>query len=69
MARTDVLVGITIGDPAGIGPEVALRAAAELHGEPVIPVIIGRLEVLRRYYGSLAEHEKVEVKLSGHSAR
>lgn len=27
------------------------------------------LEVLRRYYGSLAEHEKVEVKLSGHSAR
>ncbi|MDA8254649.1 MAG: sulfate adenylyltransferase [Betaproteobacteria bacterium] len=27
------------------------------------------LEVLRAYYGSLAEHEKVEVKLSGHSAR
>jgi len=25
--------------------------------------------VLRKYYGSLAEHEKVEVKLSGHSAR
>jgi sulfate adenylyltransferase len=27
------------------------------------------LEVLRRYYASLAEHEKVEVKLTGHSAR
>jgi sulfate adenylyltransferase len=27
------------------------------------------LEVLREYYGGLAEHEKVEVKLSGHSAR
>ena len=27
------------------------------------------LEVLRKYYGSLAEDEKVEVKLSGHSAR
>jgi sulfate adenylyltransferase len=27
------------------------------------------LEVLRKYYGSLAEHEKVEVKLTGHSAR
>lgn len=26
------------------------------------------LEILRRYYASLAEHEKVEVKLSGHSA-
>lgn len=27
------------------------------------------LEVLRAYYGGLAEHEKVEVKLSGHSGR
>ncbi len=27
------------------------------------------LKVLRAYYGSLAENEKVEVKLSGHSAR
>jgi len=27
------------------------------------------LEVLRAYYGGLAENEKVEVKLSGHSAR
>jgi sulfate adenylyltransferase len=27
------------------------------------------LEVLRAYYGGLAEHEKVEVKLSGHSAK
>ncbi len=27
------------------------------------------LEVLRAYYGGLAEHEKVEVKLTGHSAK
>ena len=27
------------------------------------------LEVLRRYYAGLEAHEKVEVKLSGHSAR
>jgi sulfate adenylyltransferase len=27
------------------------------------------LEVLRAYYAGLAEHEKVEVKLTGHSAR
>jgi 4-hydroxythreonine-4-phosphate dehydrogenase len=50
LARTDVLVGITIGDPAGIGPEVALKAAVELHGAHVMPVVIGRNEVLRRYY-------------------
>jgi sulfate adenylyltransferase len=27
------------------------------------------LEILRAYYGSLAENEKVEVKLTGHSAK
>jgi sulfate adenylyltransferase len=27
------------------------------------------LAILREYYSSLAEHEKVEVKLTGHSAR
>ena len=27
------------------------------------------LEILRAYYGGLAEHEKVEVKLTGHSAK
>jgi len=27
------------------------------------------LEILRKYYAGLAEHEKVEVKLSGHSAK
>jgi sulfate adenylyltransferase len=27
------------------------------------------LEILRKYYGSLKDDEKVEVKLSGHSAR
>jgi sulfate adenylyltransferase len=37
-----------------------------------VPVEFSRpevLQVLRAYYASLAEHEKVEVKLSGHSAR
>ena len=27
------------------------------------------LTILREYYGSLKEHEKVEVKLSGHSGK
>ena len=37
-----------------------------------VPVEFSRpevLEVLRDYYAGLAENEKVEVKLSGHSAR
>ena len=38
----------------------------------VVPAEFSRpevLEILRAYYAGLAEHEKVEVKLSGHSAR
>jgi sulfate adenylyltransferase len=27
------------------------------------------LDILRQYYSGLAEHEKVEVKLTGHSAK
>jgi sulfate adenylyltransferase len=27
------------------------------------------LEILRKYYAGLQEHEKVEVKLTGHSAK
>jgi len=43
-----------------------LSEGAEVPAEFSRPEV---LQVLRNYYGSLAEHEKVEVKLSGHSAR
>jgi sulfate adenylyltransferase len=43
-----------------------LSEAGEVPAEFSRPEV---LEVLRAYYASLAEHEKVEVKLSGHSAR
>jgi len=33
-------IAITVGDPAGIGPEIALKAAAEsAHGDVVIPIM------------------------------
>ena len=40
-------------------------------GDPV-PAEFSRpevLEILREYYGSLKQEERVEVKLAGHSAR
>ena len=43
-----------------------LSEAGEVPAEFSRPEV---LEVLRAYYASLAEHEKVEVKLTGHSAR
>ncbi|MDX1693635.1 MAG: sulfate adenylyltransferase [Ketobacteraceae bacterium] len=47
-----------------------LRKALSEGGE--IPANFSRpevLEILSEYYGSLADHEKVEVKLTGHSAK
>src|ERR1041384_4680764 len=40
-------IGITMGDPAGIGPEVVLKAVAEDEVRAVCtPIIIGNAEVL-----------------------
>ncbi|HSI87728.1 MAG TPA: 4-hydroxythreonine-4-phosphate dehydrogenase PdxA [Pyrinomonadaceae bacterium] len=41
-------IAITIGDAAGIGPEIVLRALAEMKGEALIPVVVGDLKFLRR---------------------
>ncbi len=34
-------VALTMGDPAGIGPEVALRACAALAADPIRPIVVG----------------------------
>src|SRR6266496_6616242 len=40
-------IGITMGDPAGIGPEVVLKAVAEDEVQSVcVPVIIGDAQLL-----------------------
>src|SRR2546427_13138415 len=40
-------IGITMGDPAGIGPEVVLKAVAEDEVQSVcVPVIIGEAQLL-----------------------
>jgi 4-hydroxythreonine-4-phosphate dehydrogenase len=46
------VVVVTMGDPAGIGPEVVLGAmkSAEVY-ERAVPVVIGNIEVLRRHIG------------------
>jgi len=47
-------VAIAIGDPAGIGPEIALRAAYSRQVNEICePVIVGDVEVLARYAHTL----------------
>ncbi len=52
-------IGITLGDPAGIGPEVALKGAREfLRDKDIIPVLIGREEVLHLLHPGLSREVK-----------
>jgi 4-hydroxythreonine-4-phosphate dehydrogenase len=43
-------LAVTLGDPAGIGPEVTLRALAEFRVKDVVPVIVGRRNVLEQKF-------------------
>src|SRR6202043_1285206 len=50
------LIAISMGDPAGIGPEVILKAAAQLarrRGEPMLAVI-GDIGAMRETAGKLS---------------
>jgi 4-hydroxy-L-threonine phosphate dehydrogenase PdxA len=42
-------IAVAIGEPNGIGPEIAVKAAAQLHGKDVETVLVGDAFVLRRY--------------------
>jgi len=49
VSETDFpIIGITMGDPAGIGPEICVKAAvSDEVRQACIPLIIGNIEVLR----------------------
>lgn len=53
MQRKILKIGITAGDPAGIGPEVALKAIHSIRDKSIIPVLIGRRAVFEHYYGDM----------------
>jgi len=42
-------IAISIGDPNGIGPEIALKAAAEMPGTAIRPVLVGDAYVIAHY--------------------
>jgi 4-hydroxythreonine-4-phosphate dehydrogenase len=49
------LLGLTVGDPAGIGPEVTLKAAGDPRIADVRLIAIGSLEALRAAAGVVAD--------------
>lgn len=57
-------IGITIGDAAGIGAEIVLKAIAELRSSNIyFPVIIGNLPFLQR----TAQNLKLEIEFTEYS--
>ncbi len=50
MSVPDIRLGITMGDPAGIGPEIITRTLLSEDLENTVPVVIGSARVLERYY-------------------
>jgi 4-hydroxythreonine-4-phosphate dehydrogenase len=42
-------IAVTIGDPNGIGPEIAVKAAVQLSGSAIEPVLVGDEFVIRTY--------------------
>ncbi len=52
MKKTRPVLGLTMGDPAGIGPEICLRALLELAvNQACVPVLFGDVGVLQRVAG------------------
>jgi 4-hydroxy-L-threonine phosphate dehydrogenase PdxA len=42
-------IAIAIGDPNGIGPEIALKAALQFRGSSIEPILVGDRHVIERY--------------------
>ncbi len=50
MRKSSIKIGISLGDPAGVGPEVTLKAIKELGALDFIPVVFGRYEITQKHY-------------------
>ena len=58
-------VAITIGDPAGIGPEIVLRAVNSLKVQRVCsPVVVGDKNVISKYFDINKKSKKTEFVFS-----
>ena len=50
MSGPDIRIGITLGDPAGIGPEIISKTLLNEDPGQTIPIVIGSARVMKRYY-------------------
>lgn len=57
-------IAVCIGDPNGIGPEIAVKAAQRLSSSSIQPVLVGDAHVLR-HYGFTGDVHEVEALEAG----
>lgn len=53
-------IALTIGDPNGIGPEIAVKAAAHFAGSSIEAVLVGDAFVMRPYLARHAAGKRIE---------
>ena len=63
MRKHKPVIGITLGDPAGVGPEIALKTIKSLDqtSTPFIPVLIGSADVLKQYHSLYEKNNTVTI--------
>lgn len=54
-------IAITLGDPSGVGPEVALRALSGFREKGIVPVLIGRKDILEKNYSRFLNFPLISV--------
>src|SRR3989304_2286136 len=68
--RGKVRIGITMGDPAGVGPEIILKALAQQAiYRQVVPIVIGDGDILERAKGYVGGGVRLRRVGSGGGAR
>lgn len=59
-----IRIGLTMGDPQGVGPELLVRTVDEWQGEPFLPIALGDDDLLRRAAEQFAPSLQVESVLA-----
>lgn len=55
-----VIIGITMGDPAGISPEIVTKLCLMPKEPDVVPVVLGDVETIRMWLGRLGSTREIQ---------
>ena len=62
--KSKLIIGITMGDPAGIGPEIIIKALMDKSLYSICtPVVIGNIEVMRKAISLVKGEDRAELSL------